>query len=383
MIKKTAGFLFLIGIVLGGCSTDDEFGESSEKAILEFQIEKQMGTTRFKDDSIFVKVPDDVYVTNLTDLSASNIKVSDYASVSPKVGEKRDFTNPVAYTVRAEDRSTRVYYVVVKRGDASDLQIPNSNFDLWYEVASGEIKYKEIGENAEDKTWATGNKGAAVVIQMGLGAEFPSVPYQTAPGEFAAELTTQNMGAMAAGFGGKGIAAGNIFVGEFVVGNITDAHPLMGIPYTLMPKGFQVDYKYTPSEGLLDGKLKPVDGSDALDMYLILEKREGKNVKRLGVAWFRSHDAQADWKTIEMDFKYARGQAPEGVKEYEKHVLKYGVDGDPSITDPALMPEATWGDITTETPTHIIVVFTSSYQGDYFIGAPGSKLIVDDFKLIY
>jgi hypothetical protein len=47
------------------------------------------------------------------------------------------------------------------------------------------------------------------------------------------------------------------------------------------------------------------------------------------------------------------------------------------------MPEVTWGDAATERPTHIIVVFTSSYLGDYFIGAPGSKLIVDNFKLIY
>ncbi len=383
MIKKTAGFLLLIGIVLGGCSTDDELGESSEKEILEFQIEKQLGTTQIKDDSIFVKVPDDVYVTSITELSASSIKYSDFASVSPKVGEKRDFTNPVPYTVTAEDGSKRVYYVVVKRADASDLQIPNSNFDLWYEAVSGDSKYQEIGKNADDKTWATGNQGAAYAIALGAAAELPSVPFQTAPGEFAAELTTQNMGALAATFGGKGIAAGSIFVGEFVIGNVTNAHPLMGIPYTMMPKGFQVDYKYTPADGLMNGQLKPVEGSDALDMYLILEKREGKNVRRLGVAWYRSHDAQADWKTIEMDFKYARGQAPEGAKEYEKHVLKYGIDGDPTVTDPALMPEATWGDITTETPTHIIVVFTSSYQGDYFIGAPGSKLLVDDFKLIY
>jgi hypothetical protein len=47
------------------------------------------------------------------------------------------------------------------------------------------------------------------------------------------------------------------------------------------------------------------------------------------------------------------------------------------------MPETSWGDAATDTPTHIIVVFTSSYLGDYFIGAPGSKLIVDNFELIY
>ena len=383
MIKKTVGFLLLTGIVLGGCSTKDELGESSEKEILEFQLEKQIGTTRIKDDSIFVKVPDDVYVLNLTDLSASSINYSNFASVSPKVGEKQDFTNPVPYTVTAEDGSKRVYYVVVQRADGSELQLPNSSFDLWYNATYGDAKYIEIGENSEDKTWGTGNQGAAFAISLGADADLPSLPYETAPGRFAAQLTTQNMGDLAAAFGGKGIAAGNIFVGKFIIGNVTNAHPIMGIPYTFMPSGFQVNYIYNPGEGLVNGNLELVAGSDALDMYVILEKRDGDQVKRLGVGWFRSSEAQTDWKTIEIDIKYANGQAPEGVKEYEKHVLKYGVDGDPEITDPALMPVVTWGNIANETPTHILVTFTSSYQGDYFIGAPGSKLLVDDFKLIY
>ena len=119
-------------------------------------------------------------------------------------------------------------------------------------------------------------------------------------------------------------------------------------------------------------------------MYLILEKREGKEVKRLGVGWYRSDKTQEEWKTQEVDIKYARNEkAPEGVEEYAKYVLKYGHDGDITVKDPSLMPETKWGDIATEKPTHILVVFTSSYQGDYFIGAPGSKLIVDNFKLIY
>lgn len=38
MTKKLIGFLFLIGILLAGCSTEDHFGELSEKEILEFQL---------------------------------------------------------------------------------------------------------------------------------------------------------------------------------------------------------------------------------------------------------------------------------------------------------------------------------------------------------
>ena len=35
------------------------------------------------------------------------------------------------------------------------------------------------------------------------------------------------------------------------------------------------------------------------------------------------------------------------------------------------------------TPTHIVVVLTSSHEGDYFRGAPGSRLTADNFVLVY
>ncbi|MDD2411591.1 MAG: PCMD domain-containing protein [Bacteroidales bacterium] len=388
MIKKTIGFLFIIGFIFSGCSTKEYFGKLSEKEIIEFIIEKQMGATQFKGDSIFVHVPDN----NSLYLSASSIKVSDYASVSPKVGEKQDFSQPVPYTVYAEDGSSKVYYVKVivvsnsgNGEDTSGFQLPNSSFDLWYETSQSQISYFEIGENDQEKTWATGNQGVASAKKLGSTADFPSVRHQTGPNKYAAELTTQNMGPLAAGAigGHKGIAAGNIYLGAFVIANLFDAHSVFGYPYSGKPTSFQVDYKYTPAPGLLDGKLNPVAGEDKLDMYLILEKREGNQVKRLGVAWFRSGDVQTEWKTIVKDIKYAYGSAPAGLEDHEKRVLKFGVDGNQAATNPAEMPYAVWGDIATETPTHILVTFTSSYQGDYFIGAPGSKLIVDNFKLIY
>ena len=383
MLKKSIGLLVLIGIIATGCSTVDYFGKSSKKEMLEFHLEKQVGSTQIKNDSIFVKVPEDVYLIIRSDLRATNIKVSDYATVSPEPGEKQDFSQPVQYTVSAEDGSTKIYYVEVKPGGASDQQVPNSHFNLWHEVSNGEKKYFEIGKDTYDKTWATGNEGVAYAISLGSNAGYPTMPIETAPNQYAAELTTQNVGPLAASFGGKGIAAGNIFLGQFEIGNVTNAHPVFGYPYSQTPKAFQVDYKYMPAKGLLNGKLKPVDGTDKLDMYLIIEKREGGKVKRLGVAWFRSGETQTEWETIEKEIIYAYGQAPEGLEDYQKRVLKYGVDGNIQVTDPNQMPEATWGDITIDTPTHFFVSFTSSYQGDYFIGAPGSKLIVDNFKLIY
>lgn len=386
MNKKIIGFLFLIGLIITSCSTRDYFGKLAEKEILIFQIEGQMGSTQIKDDSIYVTIPDDVYLIKLSRLSASTIKISDYATVSPTVGEEKDFSEPVDYTVTAEDGSTRVYCVIVQRGGSGNMQIPNSNFDSWYEDETGTTKYIDIGIDKDNKVWGTGNEGAAFAMGLGQVSDVPSKPYKISEGNYAAELTTTNMGSLASSaLGGyKGVAAGNIFTGKFERGNLINARPVFGIPYTQTPIAFKVDFKYMPAEGLMNGRLNPVEGEDAMDMYLILEKREGDDVKRLGVGWYRSKETQEEWKTQEVDIKYAtNGQAPEGVEEHAKYVLKYGHDGDISATDPNQMPKVTWGDITIDKPTHMFVVFTSSYMGDYFIGAPGSKLLVDNFELIY
>ena len=90
MNKKTIGFLFLIGLIIASCSTRDYFGERTEKEMLIFQLEGQAGSTLIKDDTIFVKVSGDILMTNL---SATSIKISDYAKVTPAVGEKQDFSS--------------------------------------------------------------------------------------------------------------------------------------------------------------------------------------------------------------------------------------------------------------------------------------------------
>lgn len=395
---------------MAGCSTKDYFGKLPDNEILEFQLEGQIGVARFNDsrDTIFITVSKSIYISKLTHLSATIIEVSDYATVSPQIGKMEDFTNPVMYTVTAEDNSKRQYYVLVQsRGgdddggnngdgqgngnededdsgdDVTGIQLYNSNFDFWFDVTYSAKKCKEIGENNSDGTWGSGNKGAASILKAD---QLPTKPFDLGNGNYAAELTTKDMGSMAGSFiaGYKGIAAGSIFVGTFVYNSMTDAHPVFGIPYTELPKSFQVDYMYSPVKGLLNGKRKAIDGEDALDMYLVLERREGETVKRLGVGWYRSFDAQDDWKTQNVKIKYARGgQPPLDLDDYQTRVLKYGVDGNINETNPENMPVVNWGDIDKEEPTHIFVVFTSSYQGDYFIGAPGSKLIVDNFKLIY
>lgn len=53
------------------------------------------------------------YGTNLSNIQPDNLTVSDAAVVSPDAGTARDFSSPIAYTVTAEDGSTKRYVVTV------------------------------------------------------------------------------------------------------------------------------------------------------------------------------------------------------------------------------------------------------------------------------
>ena len=397
MKKSLLGFLMILGVFVISCSDDDI--KSSENEIKEFALEEQVGNAKISGNEITVTVSEDA---DLTSLAATTIKVSNFATVFPGVGVTQDFTSSVEYLVTAEDGSINIYVVSVALREIEDKdeedgktpspQVLNSSFDNWYEGKSGTFTYPEIGEDEDDKTWGTGNAGAAFAINIGSDAGYPSEQFIEGD-RTAIKLETQNMGSLAAGplGGGKGIAAGNVFTGEFDLAQVTNAHPIFGYPFTDTPSSFKIDYKYFPEAQLFNGVLDEVDGEDALDMFVILERREtvkeGEEetqvVKRLGIGWYRSSEKQEEWTTLDIEIKYAQGEAPEGVEDYQTKVLKYGVDGDITITDPSEMGEATWGDITKEKPTHIVAVFTSSYQGDYFIGAPGSTLYVDNFELVY
>ena len=81
---------------------------SDECEITGFEIGEAAGVIDESDHTIAVEVPNGTDVTALT----PTITVSTGASVSPASGTAEDFTDPVAYTVTAEDGTTTQAYVV-------------------------------------------------------------------------------------------------------------------------------------------------------------------------------------------------------------------------------------------------------------------------------
>lgn len=129
---------------------------SSEKEIYSFKFEgltpAVSGTILSAKDSIKLVVPQGTNVTALV----PTIVLSTYATVSPLSGVANNFSTPQAYTVTAQDGSTRAWKVEVKFGtletvlffeDFENKKVIPSTFKLikndTYTMAAGEERWKD------------------------------------------------------------------------------------------------------------------------------------------------------------------------------------------------------------------------------------------------
>ena len=81
----------------------------NEKSILSFVIDGVEGAIDEVGKMVTVQMPQGTDVTEL----APTIEISEGATISPASSEAQDFTNPVAYTVTAQNGTTAVYTVTV------------------------------------------------------------------------------------------------------------------------------------------------------------------------------------------------------------------------------------------------------------------------------
>jgi hypothetical protein len=346
--------IILLGaFLLQGCIKEDKFGLSSFKEIKAFEIPGQAGSTAINKDerSIVVPMGEDA---DITQLAPSLIEISNLATVSPRQGEVRDFTEPVIYTVTAEDDSRAEWTVTVVPA-VPNPQLPNSNFDQWFPVSD----YFQPGESADNTIWDTANRAVAIVGDANTTRE------DLGGGDFAAKMTSVEAPLIVR------MAAATMFTGKFTDGFPSPTDPRsnidFGTPFSGRPSAFKVDYRYLPGDSYEDADGNPLAGGDQCDIYVLLQKREGDQAQRIGTGWFRSDAEVADFTTLEVDIKYGELTASDPEFEYADVHTDEG---------------ESWGD-PNDTPTHIIVVFSSSALGDFFTGAIGSELWVNNFELVY
>jgi len=295
------------------------------------------------------------------------------ASVEPPSGTPRDFTEPQEYVVTSEDGAwEKIYMVKVKW---PSIPILHYGFEKVRVVETAGRKYDVFYEKSEDDnnewSWASANSAYVLTLQAREPNEFPT--YQSTQGVEGdcAVLVTRSTGEFGKG-AKKTMAAGNLYMGTFDIGNAMNA-PLkathFGRTFYLEPISFSGFYKYKAGETYCrpdsEGKLEPVPGKrDMFNCYAVfyestpeMEWLDGANVLSednpniISTALIPDRHETDDWTEFSVPFVYREGKSVDPVK------LKDG-------------------------RYRLAVVMSSSQDGDYFCGAIGSTLAVDELSIV-
>lgn len=342
--------IFSLLIIAVSCDEDTQTGNSIKDFLITSVDDPNFDQKKIVIDETNKKVIiafSNTDIETLFPLSITpDIKISSGAKISPKSGEPVVFNTAddfITYEVTSEDgkKDTWILHLIYK-------QIQNSDFQKWYTVQiSTSAGYEELGQSLKSTFWASANTGTSTY------SVFNTLPYVVSEDSMVLIKTDEA--------GPVPVAAGTLFTGKFNIAGAI-AHPTdpakattFGIPYFWRPSGLKFKFKYTAGEDYIKATLNNpnnlfggftieyLQGEDKCYIYAILEKRDGVNITEIARADFESVTTANELAEQTVNFIYTSN----------------------------------------EEPTHITIVFTSSKEGDYWTGAVGSELIVDDLELIY
>jgi len=268
------------------------------------------------------------------------------------------FAEPYVFRVMARDETVREWQVKLIYAP----QVYNSGYEEWGTVDGIQNILPSNGNG-----WTTGNNTQVIGTTREPGKDSP----------YAAQMLTQLRTVKLLNLKVTSLAAGAVMLGEFnfsidveAVMNPTSMSDF-GIPFTAdsNPVGFEIDYNYQ---------------SGGQRVYT---KAYKKYIVGIPTPAFKDpvNVSGPDKGVIATELHYNDGSAWE-----------YDLKNRPTlIAESEILTEGTAGwtrarMVFNKVPgkenlkmTHLVVRISSSYKGDEFMGADGSKLIVDNFKLIY
>lgn len=313
-----------------------------------------------------------------TDISkmAPIFRMTDGATILPANGSEHDFTNgPVVYTVTSQDgKWNRQYSVYFTFPPIAYEEMKYDFEDYFLNEIKPVHKYYVWSDKNDDGTrannWATGNPGFNLSNGSAKPDAYPTVPIPkdsegTLDGSACVKLTTKDTGSF--GMMAKmPIAAGNLFLGKFdVTQALKDAMKAtqFGMPVSFKPIKFSGYYKYERGPKFTDRNKKEVEGRlDYGTIYAVLydnHNAEGEAITLYGdnvqtseqvvaIAKVPDIDNTPEWTKFDLEFEYKKDVDLEKLKN-----MGYS----------------------------LAIVCSSSLEGASFMGAIGSTLYVDKFRI--
>lgn len=300
------------------------------------------------------------------------------ATISPESGSLQDFSKgPVTYTVTSEDKQwSRTYQVSIKKGQTTMPNEIEFEFEDAY-LSKGYYNWQENWNGDILDIWATGNSGFNISNPSAKPEKYPTVMIEDGYKGKGVKLTTQRTSKLADKVH-KPIAAGNLFIGQFdatdaLLGDAMKATKF-GHPFSFSAKPAKLEgwYKYQAGEKFTDKNMKELNRHDYGTIYAVLYE----NIDEKGNAVLLYGDNVQTSKQIvalalvgethDDNGKVAIGNTPEWHHfsvdfEYKKAI------------DPIKLKNGSYS---------LAIVSSSSSDGANFLGAVGSTLWIDSFKLI-
>ncbi|NDV69610.1 PCMD domain-containing protein [Dysgonomonas sp. 25] len=277
------------------------------------------------------------------------------ATITPPSGDTLDFTHDQTYTVLSEDGKYSKQYTVSVTPQLSTKY----DFEDWY-MAGALWKYPAL----DDIMWDSANKGI-MTAKFGRVSRYPTRDTTDAyTGNKAALLETLQGGTfMVVGY--VPIFSGSLFRGKFgtVDWNNLPSTAKFGQIHPKengKPVKFTGYYKYIPGETVIDKNGVVTGAVDQCSIYSVLyhitkgssETLDGTNIftasNVVAVAKLQDGSEKSEFTQFELPFVYKEG----AVIDYDTYDYK------------------------------LAVVFASSREGDYYRGAIGSKLTIDDVEIV-
>jgi len=273
------------------------------------------------------------------------------------------FAEPYVFRVMAEDETVKEWHIRLIYAP----QVYNSSYEEWgySEDDDDEIVFNILPSNGNG--WTTGNNAQVIGTTRVSGKDSP----------FAAQMLTQLKSVNLVVIKVTSLAAGAVMLGKFnfsmdveAVMNPTSMSDF-GIPFTAdtNPVGFEIDYNYRSGGQRVY--------TEAYKKYIIgLPSPAFKDPVNVegpdkGVIATELHYSEGG------EWVYDLNNRPTLIAESE--IL---TEGTPGWTHARMVFDKVPGKENLKM-THLVVRMSSSYQGAEFKGADGSKLTVDNFKLIY
>ena len=194
----------------------------------------------------------------------------------------------------------------------------------------------------------------------------------------------------------KVLAAGSLFLGDMTepITGTKDGEKYQnwGVPFNARPKALRYDYRFkssgAPNRIKLTGfgRGTELQGKDKARTVFLLQKRTedakgnitAKRVGTMVVTYDKSTNGWVDGATYEILYGDIRKKPKYNKETMALRSCDYARN---SKGVNVLVKETGWA-ASNETPTHMLLQFTSSHGGAY-IGSPGNTLWIDNVKLVY